>query len=180
MRIIRKILRWILNEKKSRSIKYTIGNKKHHNSRIDELMPQYVTIGDNFISAPGSIVLSHDTSTVLHSGKFRIEKTIIGDNVFLGANSVIMPGVTIGNGVIVGAGAIVTKDVPANLVVAGNPARVICTVEEYISKCEKRNVLFTPTDAISENILKRKITLEELDEFQDKVLRDYRSKESNQ
>lgn len=124
------------------SIKYKIGNVKHHNSIIDGLIPQLVEIGDDFISAPGSMILAHDASTYLHTKKHRVEKTIIGNKVFLGAYSVILPGVTIGDGVIIGSGAIVTKDVEAYTVVGGNPARFICTVDEYIKKCEQKDVLF--------------------------------------
>ena len=58
----------------------------------------------------------------------------IGDDVFVGANAVILPNVKIGNRVIVGAGAIVTKDIPDNSVVVGNPARVVCTYDEIEAK----------------------------------------------
>lgn len=52
-------------------------------------------------------------------------KIVIGDNVWIGYRSIILPGVTIGNGAIIGAGSVVTKDVKANTVVAGSPARLI-------------------------------------------------------
>ena len=177
MKIMKKIIRWILNRRKEKRIKYNIGNIKHHNSRIDALMPQFVTIGDNFISAPGSIILSHDASLFFHIGKYRVEKVIIGDNVFLGANSIVLPGVRIGNGAIVGAGAVVTKDVPDNTVVAGNPAKVICTVEEYIKKCSDKKVLYTPPESFYLNFAKRKLNEDELSEFQKKVLSEINEEE---
>lgn len=123
---------------------YKIGNLKHQNARVDGFSPMLIEIGDDFVSAPGSVVLSHDASTFMHTGKFRVERTLIGDKVFLGANSVILPGVKIGDGAIIGAGAVVTKNVEAYTVVAGNPARRMCTVEEYMAKCEKRGCLHQP------------------------------------
>lgn len=58
----------------------------------------------------------------------------IGDWVYIGTNSLIMPGVTIGNNVLVAAGSVVTKSIPERMVVAGNPARIICTIEEYYER----------------------------------------------
>lgn len=121
--------------------------KKGMNSNVDALS-DLVEIGEGFISAPGSIILAHDASTIIHTGKSRVERTKIGKKVFLGANAVVLPGITIGDNVIVGAGAVVTKDVPAGVVVGGNPARVISTVDKYIAKCEERNVLYDITDAV--------------------------------
>jgi acyl-[acyl carrier protein]--UDP-N-acetylglucosamine O-acyltransferase len=126
----------------SNPVLYKLGNVKYHNSEIDGLIPQMVEIGDDFISAPGSLILAHDASLYNHIRKHRVEKTVIGNKVFLGAHSIILAGVKVGDGAIIGAGAIVTKDVGPYTVVAGNPARYICNVEEYIQKCESRNVLF--------------------------------------
>lgn len=99
-------------------------------------------IGDDFISAPGSIILAHDASTLWHTGKYRVQKTKIGNRV-LGANSIILPGVVVGDDVIIGSGSVVTKDIASNSVVAGNPARVVSTISEYIDKCEQRKILYT-------------------------------------
>src|SRR5690606_1850730 len=101
---------------------------------------------DNFISAPGSLITAHDASTFLFSRKYRVEKVIIGNNVFLGANSVVLPGVTIGDNVIVGAGSIVTKSLPSGGVYAGNPARRICSVDEYITRCSSMEKLYDPPE----------------------------------
>jgi exopolysaccharide acyltransferase PssR len=65
-----------------------------------------------------------------------IADTYIGENCFIGINAMILPGVRIGDQVIVGAGAVVTKDVPANSVVAGNPAKVIKTGITMNSRAE--------------------------------------------
>lgn len=170
MNLIIRLIKKILRIGKNTKIKYTIGNIKHHNSRIDALMPQFVEIGDNFVSAPGSIILTHDSSLFFHIGQYRVEKVKIGDNVFVGANAVILPGINIGDGAIIGAGAIVTKDVPESVVVAGNPAKIISTVAEYVNKCETKGVLYTPPQCFYGNITKRKLTEQELNEFQNKVL----------
>lgn len=58
----------------------------------------------------------------------------IGNEVFVGAGSIILPGVHIGNRVIIGAGSVVTKDIPDNSVAAGNPAKVICPIDEYLER----------------------------------------------
>ncbi|BEI56977.1 MULTISPECIES: acyltransferase [Butyricimonas] len=116
---------------------------------IDAVFPELIEIGDNFIAAPGSKILTHDASLLLFTDnlKIRAQKTTIGNSVFLGECSVVMPGVTINDNVIVGAGSIVTKDIPANSVVAGNPAKLICTVDAYIEKCKQCGILYD----VSEN-----------------------------
>jgi len=63
----------------------------------------------------------------------------IRDNSFIGVNSIIMPNIVIGPSSIVGAGSVVTKDVPPYTVYAGNPARFICTYEEYLETCHLKN-----------------------------------------
>jgi hypothetical protein len=160
------------DEPKNQEVKtlYKTGNVKHHNSHIDTLIPQMVEIGNNFISAPGSIILAHDASLFITKNRYRIEKTRIGNNVFLGANAVILPGVVIGGNAIIGAGAIVTKDVPDNTVVAGNPAQIISTVEEYYKKCELKNVLFTPPESFQRIHGGEKLDKECIIEFQNKYL----------
>ncbi|MGR5966728.1 acyltransferase [Bacillus cereus] len=67
-------------------------------------------------------------------------KVKIGNNVFVGANSTILKGVSIGNNVIIGANSLVNKEVPDNVVIAGNPARVIMSIEEYYQKRKKEYI----------------------------------------
>lgn len=93
-----------------------------------------ITIGDNVTLAPRVHILCHDASTKGFLGYTKIGRVTIGNDVFVGAESVILPGVTIGNNVIIGANSTVTHDVPDGVVVAGSPARVICTLEEYLAK----------------------------------------------
>lgn len=68
-------------------------------------------------------------------------KVVIEDWAYIGSQSVIMPGVTVGEGAIVAAGSVVTKSVPAYTVVGGNPAKFICSIDEYYKKNIKFNVL---------------------------------------
>lgn len=96
-----------------------------------------ITIGNNVTMAPRVHVLAHDASTKQFLGYTKIGRVNIGDNVFVGAESVILPNVNIGNNVIIGANSTVTKDIPDNSVAVGSPARVICSLSEYLNK-EKR------------------------------------------
>ena len=84
-----------------------------------------IEIGNNVILAPRVHILAHDASTYNYVGYSKIGKVKIGDNVFIGANSIILPGTIIADNVIIGAGSVVTKDVPKNKLAYGNPARII-------------------------------------------------------
>lgn len=93
-------------------------------ARLDKTNPRCIEIGEKTYIAFDSIILAHDYATRRHGGHFE-QKTRIGANCFIGCGAIILPGVTIGDQVIVGAGSVVTKDVPAHSIVAGNPAKVI-------------------------------------------------------
>ncbi len=69
----------------------------------------------------------------------RIAKVSIGDRVFIGAGSIVLPGVRIGDDVIIGAGSVVTRDIADGALVAGNPATVIGTTDEYLRAQARRN-----------------------------------------
>lgn len=72
-------------------------------------------------------------------------KISIGNNVNIGWNTVIMPGVTIEDDCIIGLGSVVTKDVPKGMVVAGTPAKVICSIDEYKRKHENQFIYINNT-----------------------------------
>lgn len=93
-------------------------------ARMDKTNPQCISIGEYTYIAFDSIILSHDYATRRHSGGYK-QKTQIGKNCFIGCGAIILPGITVGDHCVVGAGSVVTKDVPSNCVVAGNPARII-------------------------------------------------------
>ena len=90
-----------------------------------------ITIGDNVTMAPRVHILCHDASTKQFLNYTTIGRVNIGNNVFIGAESVVLPGVTIGDNTVVGAGSVVTKDLPANVVAVGNPCKVLRPVGEH-------------------------------------------------
>lgn len=93
-----------------------------------------IEIGNDVVIAPQVYLLAHDTSLKRYLGYTKIGRINIKDNVFIGARTTIMPGVTIGENSIVGSNSLVNRSIPANVVVAGNPAKVICSLEEYQNK----------------------------------------------
>lgn len=97
-----------------------------------------IEIGDNVTMAPRVHILCHDASTKQFLNYTKIGRVTIGDNVFIGAGTVVLPGVTIGNNVIIGANSTVTHDIPKNSVAAGSPARVISSLEDYLAKERSR------------------------------------------
>ena len=94
----------------------------------------HITIGDNVNFAPRVHVIAHDASTKLFLNYTKIGKVTIGNTVFIGASSIILPGVTIGHEVVIGAGSVVSCDIPSRSVAYGNPAKVISTIDDFITK----------------------------------------------
>ena len=101
---------------------------------IDANFPWLIEIGDNVILSPWVYILSHDAACKHVTGMTRIGKVKIEKDVYIGAKTTILPGCVIGEGSIIGANSLVNKDVPAYSVAAGNPVKVICTLEEYKEK----------------------------------------------
>lgn len=88
-------------------------------ANFDRTHPRGVHIGRDSYVAFGAVILTHDMTRGLYAD------TVVGKRCFIGAHSIVMPGVIVGDGSIVGAGSVVTRDVPAATIVAGNPARII-------------------------------------------------------
>lgn len=96
-----------------------------------------IEIGDNVTFSNRVTLLAHDASSKKLIQKTKFGKIIIHNNVFVGANVTILPNVEIGENTIIGAGSVVTKNIEPNKIVAGNPAKVIDTVESYREKLNK-------------------------------------------
>lgn len=112
---------------------------------IDHHKSFSVEIGENCYITRDCIILDHTQEKqggpLKIWGEIQYGKVKIGNNVFIGVKSVIMPGVTIGDNVIIGAMSLVTKDIPSDVVAFGQPARVIKNIDEVINmkNCEKAN-----------------------------------------
>lgn len=105
-----------------------IGNSFYSNHNLVILDPAEVIIGDNVMFGPncGLYTAGHPLDVERRNAGLEYAFPIhIGDNVWLGGNVVVMPGVTIGENTVVGSGSVVTRDVPAGVVAVGNPCRVI-------------------------------------------------------
>ena len=105
---------------------------------IDPSHCWHISIGDNVTLAPRVHILAHDASTKLFLGYTRVENTKIGNNVFVGAGSIVLPGVTIGNNVVIGAGSVVSQDIPDDSVAVGNPARVVKSLSDYLEENKRK------------------------------------------
>lgn len=106
---------------------------------IDETRPFLISIGNDVKITNGVTILTHGYDWNVLEGVYNkvlgsAGKVTIGNNVFIGFHSTILKGVAIGNNVIIGANSLVNKDVPDNVVVAGNPAKIIMSIEEYYRK----------------------------------------------
>lgn len=136
------------------------------NCTIDHSHCWLIEIGNNVVFAPQVYLLAHDTSAKQSTGYVRVGKLEIGDNCFIGARAFIMPGVKLGKNCIVGAASVVTKSFPENSVIAGNPAKYICSVEEYENRLKNQ---FMSVPHFSEEYTLDKITPEMKQEMITKI-----------
>ena len=135
---------------KKHNIFGSIGKNVMMQSRSLPLNPECVFIGDNVRCASGVIFITHDVAhhtlnnmnLNMHFSE-KIGEIHIGDNVFIGANSIIMYDVTIGSNVIIGAGSVVVNDIPSDTVCVGVPCK---PVKDFHSFVEKRK------DAVIDNM----------------------------
>ncbi|WP_078543934.1 acyltransferase [Litchfieldia alkalitelluris] len=97
---------------------------------LDVMFPEKISVGRNTVIGYNTTILAHEYLIK----EYRLGDVEIGDEVMIGANSTILPGVKIGNHAIVSAGTLVHKDVPEGCFVGGNPMRVIYTKEEMLER----------------------------------------------
>lgn len=103
--------------------------------------PYLISIGNNCEITSGVIFITHDGATWVFREEKKFTGTkygpiIIRENCMVGMNTIILPNVEIGPNSIVGAGSVVTKDIPSNSVYGGNPAKFICTIDQYLENCK--------------------------------------------
>ena len=130
--MLRRIVRRLLGRPPELPDGIRIGRDVHMGQPcyLDWSHGRHLTIEDHVTLAPGVRILCHDASSQRRIGRTWVAPVTIQTGAFIGANSLIMPGVTIGKGAVVAAGAVVTRDVPPGAVVAGVPAKEIMTVAE--------------------------------------------------
>ena len=120
-----------------------LGNNFYANFNLTLVDDGLITIGDNVLIGPNVTIITatHPISKKLRNKGLQYNKNVvIGNDCFIGAGSIILPGVNIGNNVIIGAGSVVTKDIKDNLIVAGNPAKIIRKItkdDDYIFDHDK-------------------------------------------
>lgn len=135
------------------------GKQCHFNTKTFGSEPYLIEIGDNFYSSREVKFVTHDGSVNVLRNLYPEYKDIdifgkitIGNNVFIGINTTLLPGTTIGDNVIVGACSLVKGTLESNMVYAGIPAKPICTIKEYF---EKNKANFHHTKFFSKNEKKK-------------------------
>ena len=106
----------------------------NRSARLDGSALWLITIGDQSVIGPAVTILAHDATTRRRLGYSIVAPVRIGARVFIGAGSVLLPGVTVGDDTIVGAGSVVRGDVPARSVAVGNPVRVVSAIDDYAAR----------------------------------------------
>ena len=160
---------WSL-EKQARKAGVVMGENNFIASHFWDTEPYLIRIGSNCQITGGVKFFTHGGPQAIRRQypKFDVfGKVMIGDYVYIGINSLIMPGVTVGDNVLIAAGSVVTKSIPDNMVVGGNPAKVICSIDDYL----KRNLKYdTESKGLSPSDKKRLLMSLPEDKFVKKPL----------
>jgi len=137
----------------AKSLGVKVGNDCRIYTKRFGTEPFLIEIGNRVTITADVLLLTHDGSTWLikdeKGRRYTYNRIKIGNNVFIGARSIIMPGVIIEDNVIIGSGSIVTKSVPEGNIVAGNPAKIIGKYDTYKEQVLNQNM--TDQDFIKSN-----------------------------
>ena len=109
------------------------GNHVYANFNLTMVDDTHIYVGDNTLFGPNVIVATagHPILPELREKEYQFNMPVhIGKNCWLGAGTIVLPGVTIGDNTVIGAGSVVTRDIPSNVVAVGNPCRVIREIGE--------------------------------------------------
>lgn len=110
------------------------GSNIYANSNLTLVDDGHIYVGDKVMFGPNVTIATanHPINPKLREKGLQYNKDVyIGNNVWIGANSVIVPGVKIGNNSVIGAGSVVTKDIPDNVVAVGNPCHILRRINEH-------------------------------------------------
>ena len=105
---------------------------------IDPSHCWHIEMGDDVKIGHGTQIIAHDGTTLNYLNYTRVANIKIGHRVFIGAGSIVLPGVTIGDDVIIGSGSVVSQSIPSNSIAVGSPARVVSTVDKFVEKKKGR------------------------------------------
>ena len=149
-----------LNQLVKNGMKLGTGCSIARNAEIDNSHCWLIEIGNNVTITSKCILLAHDATTKRDLGYSKIGKIVIGDNVFIGVNSVVLPNTRIGENTIVGAGSVVKGKLEPNSVYVGCPARRVCSKEEFLenhkSQIESGECVFDESFTVRANISNEK------------------------
>lgn len=128
--------------------------------------PYLISIGDETLVAPDVVFVTHDAGTWVfrkeHPKARRLGRVTVGSRCFIGTRAILLPGVKVGDRSIVAAGAVVSRDVPPGTVVAGVPARVLGTTEDYMRRTlEEHPLLDVPAPGVNISPEERRRQIEE-------------------
>lgn len=128
-----------------------LGHHVYANFNLTLVDDTHIWIGDSVMIGPNVTIATaaHPILPALRKKAAQYNLPVrIGDNVWIGAGAIILPGVTIGENSVIGAGSVVTKDIPANVVAVGNPCRVLRPIgpEDQEYYCRSRNMKIQPED----------------------------------
>lgn len=155
---------WSL-ERQARHAGVRIGKGNFIASHFWSSEPYLITIGNHCALTEGTKIFTHGGAGVAREEYPNFDlfgKVVLGNRVYVGSGAMIMPGVTIGDNVLIAAGSVVTKSIPSNVVVAGNPAKFVCTLDDYIEK----NIAFnTDTKSLSKKDKKAFLLAQPDDKF---------------